>query len=125
MTQALKNLGKIGERVATLHYEKEGYSPLAKNYICLGSELDLIFLKENSLVVVEVKMRQSKEKNLPLKRFLTQKKQEALKTGAFSFLSKNPISYDSICFELCVVFYKKNWNKEILIETLEIYQDLF
>ena len=91
-----KELGRIGEELAWEQYQKENYQLLKKNYYCQGSELDLVLWKEETLVIVEVKMRKKISQEILLKELLPAKKREALKKGTLSFLSKNPIGILSI-----------------------------
>jgi len=59
----MNNLGKIGEDLVATEYKKLGYQIIERNYIFpkgkqMG-ELDLVCRKNNELVFVEVKLRQS------------------------------------------------------------------
>ena len=120
-----KELGRLGEELAWEHYQKENYQLLKKNYYCQGSELDLVLWKEETLVIVEVKMRKKISQEILLKELLPAKKREALKKGTLSFLSKNNISYNTIRFDLFLSFYKAQKNNKIFIESTEVHQDVF
>lgn len=52
-------LGKLGEEIAVGFLSKNGYKIIQKNYRYLKAEVDVIALKENVLVAVEVKTRSS------------------------------------------------------------------
>lgn len=52
-------LGRQGEITAALFLEKKGYQILEKNYRFLKAEVDIIALKKNWLVAVEIKTRSS------------------------------------------------------------------
>ena len=52
-----RNVGKIGENMASLALIKEGYSILCRNYTCPGGEIDIIATKGNYICFVEVKLR--------------------------------------------------------------------
>lgn len=57
---ALHNdLGKEGERLALDYLRTKGYQVLEKNYTYLKAEVDIIVLKGNTLIAVEVKTRSS------------------------------------------------------------------
>ena len=120
-----KELGRIGEELAWEQYQKENYQLLKKNYYCQGSELDLVLWKEETLVIVEVKMRKKISQEILLKELLPAKKREALKKGTLSFLSKNDLSYKTIRFDLFLSFYKAEKNNKISIESTEVHQDVF
>ncbi|PKQ62817.1 hypothetical protein BZG02_11515 [Labilibaculum filiforme] len=51
------DLGKLGEDLATNYLLKCGYRILDRNWIYQKKELDIVALKDNLLVVVEVKSR--------------------------------------------------------------------
>lgn len=53
--------GKFGERRAADYLEERGYVILERNWRCGHKELDLVCLKDEWLVVVEVKTRHLKE----------------------------------------------------------------
>lgn len=50
-------LGKLGEDLAAKYLFKNGYKIIDRNWIYLKKELDIVALKDNQLVVVEVKSR--------------------------------------------------------------------
>lgn len=52
-------IGKIGEELAHAFLVKKGYKVLASNYRFKHLEIDLVCEKDHTLVVVEVKTRQS------------------------------------------------------------------
>lgn len=54
-----KQFGAIGERIAESHIREMGYLILERNYRWGKGEIDLIVQKENTLVICEVKARQS------------------------------------------------------------------
>jgi putative endonuclease len=50
-------LGRLGESIAAEHFEKIGYSVLARNWRCRHGEIDLIVGRGDHIVAVEVKTR--------------------------------------------------------------------
>lgn len=52
-------LGKLGEKMAAEHLRKNGYNILKQNYVFGKAEVDIVAEKNNQLVFVEVKTRQS------------------------------------------------------------------
>ena len=58
-----KNIGKAGERLALEYLENIGYQLLQKNYRSGRGEVDIIVIREGTLVFVEVKTRSSS--NMP------------------------------------------------------------
>ena len=59
-----QGLGQLGERLVEDEYKRMGFKLLERNYIFPHGkqvgEIDLIFLKEKTVVFVEVKLRQTK-----------------------------------------------------------------
>jgi putative endonuclease len=51
------DFGKLGEDVAAKHLLEKGYKILDRNWIYQKKELDIVALKDDVLVVVEVKSR--------------------------------------------------------------------
>ena len=52
--------GNIGERVAVRFLRKNGYKILERNYVALGSEIDVIARRDDLVIFVEVKARNVK-----------------------------------------------------------------
>jgi putative endonuclease len=52
-------LGKAGEEHAAAHYQRLGYTLVARNYRAHAGELDLIVADRRTLVFVEVKTRRA------------------------------------------------------------------
>ena len=50
-------LGALGERLAAQHLERLGYELVARNHRTRFGELDLVAVKDDTLVFVEVKTR--------------------------------------------------------------------
>src|SRR5262245_46245768 len=53
------DLGKLGEKMAAEHLSKQGYTILKKNYVFGKAEVDIVAEKNNRLIFVEVKTRES------------------------------------------------------------------
>lgn len=52
-----KILGQRGENIARRYYQKLGWQTIAQNYWTRSGELDLVFKKNEQILVVEVKTR--------------------------------------------------------------------
>lgn len=52
-----KKIGAWGEKLAKDYYEKSGYELICRNWARRGGEIDLVFLKDNEIIFVEVKTR--------------------------------------------------------------------
>lgn len=54
-----KELGKIGEQIATEYIEKLGYKIIKRNFHCKQGEIDIIAQDNQEIVFIEVKTRTS------------------------------------------------------------------
>lgn len=52
-------IGRRGEDAAARHLEDHGLQLLERNYRCRGGEIDLVMLEGTTLVLVEVRLRNS------------------------------------------------------------------
>ncbi|HET9946552.1 MAG TPA: YraN family protein [Patescibacteria group bacterium] len=59
-------IGKAGENIAAEYLKKHGYKILERNFQGKQGEIDIISIKDNVLVFVEVKTRRSVQFGTPL-----------------------------------------------------------
>ncbi|MCV2485818.1 YraN family protein [Flavobacterium sp. SH_e] len=71
------DLGKLGEDLAAVHLEENGYSILERNFVIQKAEIDIIAQKDSVLAIVEVKTRSSLDFGSP-QDFVKQKKIQLL-----------------------------------------------
>lgn len=74
-------LGRFGENLAVEYLYKNGYQIIERNFRFKKSEIDIIALKDNQLIVVEVKTRETAQIGEPYKA-VTRKKQKQIITVA-------------------------------------------
>ena len=74
-------LGKKGEEISVNHLINNGYKILNKNYRFKHSEIDIICEKNNELVVVEVKTRQTAALGEPYKAVTFSKQRQIIKVA--------------------------------------------
>lgn len=65
MTNARKQLGNWGEKVAVTHLEAAGYTILSQNWRCQVGEIDIIAQKAGNVSFVEVKTRKGRSAGSP------------------------------------------------------------
>lgn len=54
-----KIVGNIGEKIASFYLQLKGYEIVHRNFLVKGGEIDIVALKDNVLVIVEVKTRRN------------------------------------------------------------------
>ncbi|MBK6265396.1 YraN family protein [Marivirga sp. S37H4] len=98
-----KKIGDLGEDIAATILEKAGYEILERNYRYKRSEIDLICLKDNLLVFVEVKALKSHHFGHPEERVndhKVQKVMEAAEDYIFAINWKSDIRFDILSIDL-------------------------
>lgn len=81
--------GNLGEKIAEKYLTSKGYRVLEKNYRIKTGEIDLIALKNNLLVFVEVKARTGLSYGYPYEAVHRQKQRKIIKTALYYMKSKN------------------------------------
>jgi putative endonuclease len=84
-----KELGIYGEQLAQKHLIKNGYSVKATNYRYLKYEIDIVAEKNNQLVVVEVKTRQTAEIGQPWMAVTRKKQRQLIQCANYYVQSKD------------------------------------
>lgn len=84
-----KQTGQRGEDIAADFFAANGYTIVARNWRCPVGELDLIVVKENTLVFVEVRTRRSSRYGSP-EESITPAKQAKLIELAQTYLQQMP-----------------------------------
>ena len=96
-----KKLGTEGERLAAEYLKSKGYEILERNFRSGKSEIDLITLKERTLVFVEVKIRSRTDYGMP-EDWVTEHQTEMIIEGAENYLEE------------------RNWEGEIRFDIISI-----
>ena len=98
-------LGKWGEEYAANYLEKKGYELLERNWFFNKAELDIIALKNNQLVVVEVKTRNSDFFGDP-QDFVTPAKIKLLVKAANEYIISNDLDLE-VRFDVIAILKNK------------------
>ncbi|MBC8313362.1 MAG: YraN family protein [Candidatus Cloacimonetes bacterium] len=97
-----KKLAKFGEDIAAQFLENNDYEILKRNYHSVYGEIDIICKKDNQLIFVEVKARQSDKFGGPLDAITENKKDKIIKT-TYHYLAKyeleSPVRFDIITIQ--------------------------
>lgn len=105
MMASHNELGAKGEILAIEFLEKKGYSILEINWRFGKAEVDLIAKDRNTLVIVEVKTRQSTLAGPP-EEAVGSKKQEMLSIAAEAYLEQNRLDLDVRFDVISAVFHE-------------------
>ncbi len=94
--------GKRGEDLAVNFLLETGYQIVTRNFRTPLGELDIIALKDNQTVLVEVKTRTSPSFGLP-EEAITQKKLNKIKRTGEIWLSQHPTAPQSLRIDLIAI----------------------
>ena len=83
-------LGRTGEVIAARHLEKKGYTIIERSWRSEHLELDLVAIKGDFLIIVEVKTR-SKQQHADPDDTIGRKKLRALFDAAEQYIERNKI----------------------------------
>ncbi len=110
-------LGKLGEHLAAAYLKKQGYTILESNYYFNRAEIDLIAVDGNTLVIVEVKTRNSNFFGNP-QDFINQNKIGLLVKAADHYMQSKGLTKE-VRFDVIAII--KNQNQQ----SLEHFKDAF
>ncbi|MCS6822550.1 MAG: YraN family protein [Microscillaceae bacterium] len=99
-----QELGQEGERLATLFLQNNGYQILAKNFQYQRAEIDLIALKNELLIFIEVRLRTSTNFGFP-EQTISPKKIQAIRKAAEQYIIAT------------------NWHKDIRFDVIAIHYE--
>ncbi len=112
--------GKSAEREATLYLRRRGYKIIAQNLRLKAGEIDLVALKGDLVVFVEVKARSSEEFGTPVEGLLP-RQQQRIRRAAEIFLAKRGWSERDRRFDLIAV----DLNEKGQVKRIEHIPDAF
>ena len=81
-----QDLGSLGEKLACKALKKVEYRIIGKNYRCRHGEIDVVAIKNNFLVFIEVRTKASKSFGSP-EESITGRKKEKLISTALDYLN--------------------------------------
>lgn len=102
-------LGQKGEELAVELLTNKDYKIMERNYRFGHSELDIIGLKDDTLVIVEVKTRNSSALGDP-SNAVTRNKQRQIIKVANAYIQKNAINKD-VRFDVVAIIHNQNYTK--------------
>jgi putative endonuclease len=97
--------------------QKQGWKILARNFRRVGTEVDIIAMKEKTIAFVEVKYRKySLDSMQDLRQLMTHKKRKALERGAKSFLQQKERklpNWETLRFDLAMVRFPRGYPAQL------------
>ena len=84
-----QKIGKFGEEEARKYLKKEGYKILDRNFSCKMGEIDIIALKNNEIIFIEIKTRTNNNYGLPSEAVSKSKLRHIYKTAEYYLYIKN------------------------------------
>lgn len=108
------DFGKLGEEIAVNYLVGKGYEIVERNWRNTHKEIDIIAKDGETLVIVEVKTRQTDEYGDP-DIAVTKKKQRLLIAAANAYLFKNKLDVETR-FDIISIIFK---DGEPVIEHIE------
>lgn len=104
----MPGLGKYGEDLAQKELEDQGYSILERNYSTYFGEIDIIAIKDQRYVFVEVKTKSSLSYGRP-EEMIGRKKKQKLLNLAKSYLQENRL--EDVDWQIDVIAIVASRNK--------------
>ena len=105
-------IGIKGEQIAADYLLNKGYIIVHRNWRSGKKEVDIIALKGDMLVIVEIKTRTNLDFGFP-EEAVNRKKQQFLKTAAYAFMSQYP-QYLNIRFDIISILLDGENINEIM-----------
>jgi putative endonuclease len=102
--------GKLGEELAAGHLRQKGYAILALNWRYRRAEVDLIARIGNTLVLVEVKTRNTEFFGFP-ESFVTEKKQLQMSRAAEEYCRLHTDGTLDVRYDIVAVIVNKHERK--------------
>lgn len=110
-------LGKNGEDIAVEYLKQKGYKIIERNFYCRTGEIDIIALKDEYLVFIEVKTRSSNEYGLPAEAVTKRKLEHFYKTARYYVYTRN-LQDEFIRFDVIEVYFKNSQYRVNHIEQI-------
>ncbi|WP_210489605.1 YraN family protein [Rufibacter aurantiacus] len=108
------NLGKLGEQAAEAHLTALGYQVVERNYRYKRAEVDLILVKEKTLVLVEVKTRSTHQYGFP-EEAVSSRKEAMLQLAADYYIEQHQWPHD-VRFDVVSILWRKGQPEILHIE---------
>lgn len=116
-----KPIGNYGEDIASNFLTSNGYKIIKRNYFKKFGEIDIICLKKDILVFVEVKSRYQKNFGSGIE-YITKKKINRIKKLTEYFLLEKQITNYFVRFDIVEIYFNYNDLKHKIIHTKDAFR---
>ena len=108
-----RNLGSVAEEAAVLFLEEKGVRILERNFRSYHGEIDIIAMEEQCILVVEVKMRSSRECGVPAEAVNLRKQKRICYTFNYYRMKKQIAENTAVRFDVLEVdrTFQCHWIK--------------
>lgn len=114
-----QDFGKKGEEIASKYLNDNGYEVIKQNFRCKLGEIDLIAIKNNTIIFVEVKTRSNTKFGTPEQAVNSNKRKHILRTSQV-FLAQNRLNNYDLRFDVISVYMNGDIYKIEHFEDIEI-----
>ena len=104
-----RETGKNGEELAVKFLEKNGIQIIKRNYFSKYGEIDLIGFENQTIIFIEVKLRNNIEFG-SVYESVTESKVKRIYNSAKDFLSNSDINYNDCRFDVILINFDKAAN---------------
>ena len=101
--QPRQKKGSLAESFVASRLANQNWLIIKRNYRCVGSEIDIIASKKDTLLAVEVKFRRSTS-HLQWDLLLPNKKIQSIRNGLLHFITKYQINATTLRLDLALVY---------------------
>lgn len=103
-------LGKNGEDIAVEYLLQKGYKIIERNFYSKVGEIDIIALKDEYVVFIEVKTRSSKQYGTPSEAVTKEKIKHLYRTARYYLYTRN-LQDEFVRFDVIEVYFKNSEYK--------------
>jgi putative endonuclease len=111
--------GQLGEQIAADFLTKAGYKIIDRNFRSRSGEIDIITIKDESVVYIEVKARWGREFGLPEEAITSRKIESIRTTAAYYRIKKQNLPFGE---RIDVVVIEINSNNQV--ERIELIENV-
>lgn len=111
-------LGKLGEEMATKHLLKAGHAIKARNWQFRKAELDIVSIKDDLIIVTEVKSRRLNAVERP-QDAVTKSKQKRIVRAADAYIQEHEIDLECRFDVISVIFQGSQFEIEHLKDAFQ------